>query len=206
MLLTRIVECLKMYKISEKFINFISETMKNMKVKKNFNRARNPGLNLPWRHAVATTTCNNNDANNYIHRKWTEGYKPTKSSENSNHFMYMDDISKKQKRDKNWTLILTIKIYSYDRKEIEGINIWAVPLVRYSVPFFKWITEVIRPVDQRRRNLMTMHKVFLHSGDEKVGWYAPRKEGRRGFDNIESCVDASIRGHEDDIKNWKEIL
>ena len=47
-----------------------------------------------------------------------------------------------------------------NRNLIKGINIWAVPLVRYSGPFLKWTRDELEQMDQRTRKLMTMHKAL----------------------------------------------
>ena len=77
------------------------------------------------------------------------------------------------------------------RNLIKGINTWAVPFVRYSVPFLKWTREELRQMDQRTRKVMTMHKA-LHPKDNVDRPYVPRKEGGRGLSNIEDSVDTSI--------------
>ena len=46
------------------------------------------------------------------------------------------------------------------RNLIKGINTWAVPVVRYSGPFFKRTREELKQMDPRTRKLMTMH---MHS-------------------------------------------
>ena len=46
------------------------------------------------------------------------------------------------------------------RNLIKGINTWAVPLVRYFGPFFKWTRDELKQMDQRTRKLMTMHKAL----------------------------------------------
>ena len=66
---------------------------------------------------------------------------------------------------------------------------WAVPLVRYSRPF--WTTDELKQMDQRTRKLMTMHKA-LHPTHNVDRLYISRKEGRRGFASTEDSVDASI--------------
>ena len=40
---------------------------------------------------------------------------------------------------------------------IKGINTWAVPLIRYSRPFFKWTRDELKQMNQITRKLMTMH-------------------------------------------------
>ena len=47
------------------------------------------------------------------------------------------------------------------RNLIKGINILAVPLVRYFGLFLKWIREEVRQINQRIRKLMMMHKVYI---------------------------------------------
>ena len=85
------------------------------------------------------------------------------------------------------------------RNLIKGINIWAVPLVRYSGPFLNWTRDELRQMEQRTRKLMTMHKV-LHPRDHVDRQYVPRKEGGRGLASIEDSVDTSIQRLEDYIE------
>ena len=91
------------------------------------------------------------------------------------------------------------------RNLIEGINTWAVPLVRYSGPFLKWTRDELKQMDQRTRKLMTMHKV-LHPRDDVDRLYASRKEGGRGLASIEDSVDASIQRLEDYIEKHERGL
>ena len=72
-----------------------------------------------------------------------------------------DTIKKVQMKDtirkeylRRTRILLETKLFS--RNLIKGINTWAVPLVRYSGPFLKWIREEIKQMDQRTRKLMTM--------------------------------------------------
>ena len=88
---------------------------------------------------------------------------------------------------------------------IKGIHIWAVPLVRYSEPFLKWIRYELRKMDQRTRKLMTMHKA-LHPRDDVDSLYVPRKEGGRGLTIIEDSVDTSIQRLEDNIEKHERGL
>ena len=64
------------------------------------------------------------------------------------------------------------------RNLIKGINTWAVPLVRYSGPFFKWTRDELKQMDQRTRKLMTMHKA-LYPRDDIYRLYVSRKRGRK---------------------------
>ena len=92
--------------------------------------------------------------------------------------------------------LLETKLFS--RNLIKGINTWAVSLVRYSGPFFKWARDQLKQMDQRTRKLMTMHKL-LHLRDDVDRLYVSRKEGGRGLASIEDTVDASIQRLEDYI-------
>ena len=88
--------------------------------------------------------------------------------------------------------LLEIKLSS--RNLIKAINIWVVPLVKYSGPFLKWTRDELKQMDQRTRKLMTMHKA-LHLWDD-----VSRKEGRRGLTGIEDSVDVWIQRLEDYIE------
>ena len=84
------------------------------------------------------------------------------------------------------------------RNLIKGINTCAVPLVRYSGPFLKWIRDELKQMDQRTRKLMTMHKA-LHPRDDVDRLYVSRKDEGRGLASIKDSVDASIQRLEDYI-------
>ena len=117
---TWIIECLKMYKISDKVINFITKAMKNWKIELtaggqslaevNIQRGIFQGDSLsPLLFVIAMMPLN------YILRKCTGGYKFTNSQEKINHLMYMDDIKIFAKNEKELeTLVQTIRIYSQD--------------------------------------------------------------------------------------------
>ena len=59
-----------------------------------------------------------------------------------------------------WTRKLH-KIKLCHRNLIKGIITWAVSVVRYSGPFFKWTTEELKQMDLRRRKLMTFIKHYI---------------------------------------------
>ena len=91
------------------------------------------------------------------------------------------------------------------RNLIEGINTWAVPLVRYSGLFFKWTSEELKQMDQRTRKLMTMHKASQPRDDVDRLYVSRKKEGR-GLASIEDGVDASIQRLEDYIEKHEAGL
>ena len=102
-----IVDCLKMYKISEKFMKFITEAMKKIEWGigswgKNFIRGKNPERHLPGRCAVAITICNSNDATQLQEVHGGGGYKFTKTQEKINHPMYKNEIMLFAEKENNW--------------------------------------------------------------------------------------------------------
>ena len=89
------------------------------------------------------------------------------------------------------------------RNLIKGINVWAVPFVRYSGPFLKWTRDELKQMDQRTRKLMSMHKV-LHPRDDVDRLYVSRKEGGGGLVIIEDSVDARYSDSKTTLENTKE--
>ena len=62
------------------------------------------------------------------------------------------------------------------RNLIRRINIYALPLVRYSGHLLKWTRDELKQMDQGTRKLMTMHKA-LHPRDDVGRLYVSRKKG-----------------------------
>ena len=100
-----IIHCLKMYKISHEVINFIEKTMQTWRVELTSGGRRlaetkiQRGLFqrdalLPLLFIIAMMPLN------HILRKCTAGYKLSRSQENVNHLMYMDDIKLFAKNEK----------------------------------------------------------------------------------------------------------
>ena len=63
-----IIDCLKMYKVSDEDIKFIENTIENWRVKviavgKSLAERENPEMNLPGRSAITDTFCNSDDTN-----------------------------------------------------------------------------------------------------------------------------------------------
>ena len=71
--------------------------------------------------------------------------------------------------------------------------------VRYSGPIVKWTREEIKQINQRTRELITMHKA-LHPRPNVDRLYESRKEGGRGLTSIEDSIEASIQRLEDYIE------
>ena len=89
------------------------------------------------------------------------------------------------------------------RNLIKRINIWAIPLVRYSRPFLKWTREDIKQMGQRTRKLITIHQVF-HPSDDVYRLYVSGNKRGRGLASIEGSFDASKQRLEDSLKTVEE--
>ena len=115
-----IINCLKMYKISDAVINFIKKTMETWRVEltgggRNLAEAKiqrgifQGDVLSPLLFIIAMMSLN------HILRKCTAGYKLSRSQEKINHLMYMDDIKLFAKNEKEQeTLIHAVRIYSQD--------------------------------------------------------------------------------------------
>ena len=100
-----IINCLKMYKISHEIINFIENTMKNLRVE------LTAGGKILSETMIQRDSFQEDAASallfiiammplNHILRKCTAGYKLSRSQEKINHLMYMDDIKLFTKNEK----------------------------------------------------------------------------------------------------------
>ena len=63
---------------------------------------------------------------------------------------------------------------------IQGINTWAVSLLRYSAEFIDWSCAELTQLDRRTRKLMTLYNTF-HPKCNVDRFYIPWKEGGRGL-------------------------
>ena len=117
---SRIINSLKMYKISDEVINFIDQTMKTWRVELTAGGRTLAEAKIqrgifqedalsPLLFIIAMMPFD------HILRKCTTGYKLSISQEKVNHLMYMDDIKLFAKKEKEQeTLIHTVRIYSQD--------------------------------------------------------------------------------------------
>ena len=70
---------------------------------------------------------------------------------------------------------------------INGINAWAVSVVRYSVGVLNWTKKELKGMDVRTRKLLIMFGVF-HMKSNVDRLYMKRKEGGRGLISVMECV------------------
>ena len=87
---------------------------------------------------------------------------------------------------------------------IDGINTWAVGVVRYSSGIVDWTMEEVANTDRRSRKMLAMNGC-LHSRSNVARLYLPRKEGGRGLIGIEECVrreSKSLHGYRRESTEW----
>ena len=141
---------------------------------------------------------------------WRNGTTKSRKENETDKYMEADTIKQVQMKDRirKEYLRRTRKLPETklsSRNLIKGLNSFALPLVKYSGPFLKWTRDELKKMDQRTRNLMTMHK-GLHPRDDVDRLYVSRKQAGRGLTSIEDTVDASIQRLEDYIEKHERGL
>ena len=147
------------------------------------------------RHMTDVMELPNHDKIRTLEENETYKYLGILEADTMKHMEMKDTIQNEYLRRKR--KLLENKLFS--RNLIKGIDIWVVPLIRYSEPFLKWTRDELKQMDQRTRKVMTMHKA-LHPRDDVDRLYVSRKEGGRGLASIEDTVDASIQR----LKDYRE--
>ena len=89
------------------------------------------------------------------------------------------------------------------RNLINGINTWAVSLVRYFGPFLKCTREELKQMDQRTRKLLTLHKA-LHPKDDVDRLYVSKKEGGRRLPALKTALTHRYNDSQTTQKSTKE--
>ena len=69
---------------------------------------------------------------------------------------------------------------------IQGINTWAVSVVRYSAEILEWAIKELQNLDRKTRKITNINRC-LHSRSNVARFYIPRKQGGRGLISIEEC-------------------
>ena len=73
------------------------------------------------------------------------------------------------------------------RNLIQGINTWAVSLIRYAGGIINWTKKELRDLDTRTRKTLTMNRA-LNSRDCVARLYVPRAEGVRDLISVDKCI------------------
>ena len=71
---------------------------------------------------------------------------------------------------------------------INGINAWAVSVLRYSAGIVDWTVGELVTMDRRTRKILSMNGC-MHTRSNVARLYLPGKEGGRGLISIEECVN-----------------
>ena len=75
---------------------------------------------------------------------------------------------------------------------IQGVNTWAVSLLKYSAAFISWRKCELQAVDRKTKTLFTIYG-GLHPKFDVDRFYIPREDGGRGVIAIEDCVELAVR-------------
>ena len=70
---------------------------------------------------------------------------------------------------------------------VQGINAWAVGVVRFSAGILEWTKAELSEMDVRTRKVLTMNGGFHRQGSALI-LYMKRKEGGRWLISVEECV------------------
>ena len=78
---------------------------------------------------------------------------------------------------------------------VQGVNAWAVALLRYSVAFISLRKYDLQAIDRKTRKLFIIYGgLDIKSDVDRL--YVPRKDGRRGLIAIEDWLELAVRGLE----------
>ena len=92
-----------------------------------------------------------------------------------------------------------------DGNLVQGVNNWAVSLLRYSAAFISWTKCELQAVDRKTWKLFTIYG-GLHPKSNVDSLHIPRKDGERGLIAIEVCVELVVRGLEVYVHESEERL
>lgn len=82
---------------------------------------------------------------------------------------------------------------------ISAINIWAIPVIRYTAGVVEWTVNELREADRKTRKLLTMNNAFNLNGDvDRL--YVARSKGGKGLLQIEQMVREEERSLEEYVK------
>ena len=88
---------------------------------------------------------------------------------------------------------------------VQGVNTWAVSLLRYSAAFISWRKCELQAIDRKTRKLFTIYG-GLHPKCDVDRLYVPRKDEGRGLISIEDCAELAVRDLEMYVHKSEERL
>ena len=78
------------------------------------------------------------------------------------------------------------------RNLIQGVDTWAVALLRYPTAFISWRKCELQAIDRKNRKLFTIYE-GSHPKSDVDRLYIPRNDGGRGLVTIEDYVELAVR-------------
>ena len=88
---------------------------------------------------------------------------------------------------------------------VNGINAWAVGVIRYSAGILDWTCNELKKLDTKTRKILTMAGAFNRKGST-VRLYRKRNEGGKGLIGIEDCVRLEEANLAQYVRNSEEWL
>ena len=88
---------------------------------------------------------------------------------------------------------------------VQGVNTWAVSLLRYSAAFTSWKKCELQVIDRKTRKLFTIYG-RMHPKSDVDRLYIPIRDGGRGLIAIEDCVELAVRSLEVYVHGSEERL
>ena len=167
-----IINRLKMYKISDEVINFIDKTMKTWRVELTAGGRRLSEAKIqrgifqgdalsPLLFIIAMMPLN------HILRKFTAGYKLSRSQEKVNNLMYIDDIKLFAKNEKELeTLTHTVRIYSRDIGMEFGIEKCALLVMKSGR---RQLTDGMELLNKDKIKMLAENDTYKYLGILEVG-------------------------------------
>ena len=76
---------------------------------------------------------------------------------------------------------------------VQGVDTWAVSLLKYSTAFINWRKCELLAINRKTKKLFRING-GLHPKSDVDRFYIPRKGGGRGVIAIENCVELPVRG------------
>ena len=93
-----------------------------------------------------------------------------------------------------------------DGNLVQGVNTWAVSLLRYSAAFISWRKFELQAIDRKTRKLFTIYGRLHPKSDVDRSYNIPRKGGGRSLIATEDCVELAVRGLEVYVHESEERL
>ena len=88
---------------------------------------------------------------------------------------------------------------------VNGINSWAVGVVRYGAGIIGWTKEELKEMDRKTRKMLSLNRA-LHVRSNVNRLYLPRNKGGRGLQGIEDIVGAELASLFDYVQESNEMM